>query len=116
SFFLAYFFTLHASSLHKLGFPFFIVLFMVSIPDLALSKEAVESKRFNGPIAGDADVLVVPNIDVGNTLYKSLVLFGQAIVGGMIIGTTVPIVVTSRSDSANSKLIGLELALDQLEK
>lgn len=82
--------------------------------DLALSKQAVESKRFNGPIAGDADVLVVPTIDVGNTLYKSLVLFGGATVGGMIIGTSIPIVLTSRSDSIQSKLIGLELALNQL--
>ena len=83
--------------------------------DLALSKHAVKSKRFNGPIAGDADVLVVPNIDVGNVLYKALVLFGQATIGGMIVGTSVPIVLTSRSDSTDSKLIGLGLALDQVK-
>lgn len=84
--------------------------------DLALSEKAVASKRFKGAVAGNADVLVVPNIDVGNVLYKSLVLFGQAIVGGMIVGTTIPIVLTSRSDSIKSKLIGLELALDQIKK
>lgn len=83
--------------------------------DLALSKESVKSKRFKGSVAGDADILVVPNIDVGNVLYKSLVLFGQAVVGGMIVGTTIPIVLTSRSDSTESKLIGLELALDQIK-
>lgn len=83
--------------------------------DLALSKHAVKSKRFTGPIAGDADVLVVPNIDVGNVLYKALVLFGQATIGGMIVGTSVPIVLTSRSDSTDSKLIGLGLALDQVK-
>lgn len=83
--------------------------------DLALSEESVKSKRFKAAVAGDADVLVVPNIDVGNVLYKSLVLFGQAIVGGMIVGTTVPIVLTSRSDSTKSKLIGLKLALDQIK-
>lgn len=82
--------------------------------DLALSKEAVEHKRFEGPIMGDADVLVVPNIDVGNVLYKSLVLFGQATMGGTIVGTKVPIVLTSRSDSLDSKMIALELALSQV--
>lgn len=82
--------------------------------DLALSKEAVAHKHFTGPIAGDADVLVVPTIDTGNVLYKSLLLFGQAVMGGTIVGTKVPIVLTSRSDSAESKLLSLEFAMKQL--
>lgn len=82
--------------------------------DLALSKEAVAHKHFTGPIAGDADVLVVPTIDTGNVLYKSLLLFGQAVMGGTIVGTKVPIVLTSRSDSAESKLLSLEFAIKQL--
>lgn len=81
--------------------------------DLALSKEAVEHKRFEGPIAGDADILVVPNIDVGNVLYKSILLFGDATIGGTIVGTKVPIVLTSRSDKVRSKLYALKFALMQ---
>lgn len=83
--------------------------------DLALSKEAVEHKRFTGPIAGDADVLVVPTIDVGNVLYKALVLFGEAVMGGIIVGTKAPIVLTSRSDALESKLTALKLAIDQIK-
>lgn len=82
--------------------------------DLALSKEAVANKRFEGPIAGDADILVVPNIDVGNVLYKSILLFGDATIGGTIVGTKVPIVLTSRSDKVRSKLYALKFALMQI--
>lgn len=82
--------------------------------DLSLSKEAVKHKGFEGPIAGDADILVVPNIDVGNVLYKSILLFGDATIGGTIVGTKVPIVLTSRSDKVRSKLYALKFALMQL--
>lgn len=82
--------------------------------DLAMSKEAVEHKRYDGPIAGDADVLVVPQIDAGNSLYKSLTLFANATVGGTIVGTKVPVVLTSRSDTTASKLDSLEFAMKQI--
>lgn len=82
--------------------------------DLALSKDAVAHKRFEGPIAGDAEILVVPNIDVGNVLYKSILLFGEATIGGTIVGTKIPIVLTSRSDKVRSKLYALKFALMQL--
>ena len=82
--------------------------------DLALSKEAVAHKRYEGPIMGDADVLVVPAIDAGNFLYKALTMFGGALVGGTLVGTKVPIVLTSRSDSLASKLHSLEFAMKQL--
>ena len=84
--------------------------------DLALSKEAVAHKRYEGPIMGDADVLVVPAIDAGNALYKSLTIFAGAKVGGTIVGTKVPVVLTSRSDSTQSKLHSLEFAMKQIEK
>ena len=83
--------------------------------DLSLSEAAVASKRFTGPIAGDADILVVPNIDVGNVLYKTFLLFGDATIGGTIVGTKVPIVLTSRSDKVRSKLYALRFALMQAE-
>ena len=83
--------------------------------DLSLSEAAVASKRFTGPIAGDANILVVPNIDVGNVLYKTFLLFGDATIGGTIVGTNVPIVLTSRSDKVRSKLYALRFALMQAE-
>lgn len=82
--------------------------------DLAVSKSAVEHKGFKGPIEGDADILVVPNIDVGNVLYKSFLLFGHATMGGTVVGTKVPIVLTSRSDEVKSKLYALKFAMMQL--
>lgn len=83
--------------------------------DLALSEESVELKRFSAPIQGDADVLVVPGIDAGNVLYKALLLFAGAKIGGTIVGTRVPIVLTSRSDKTESKLYALDFALMQLD-
>lgn len=82
--------------------------------DLAVSKEAVAHKRFEGAIQGDADILVVPNIDAGNFLYKSLTMFGDALVGGTLVGTKVPIILTSRSDAIASKLHSLEFAMKQI--
>lgn len=83
--------------------------------DLALSKEAVAHKRFEGSIKGDADILIVPSIDVGNVLYKSLLLFSGATMGGIICGAKVPIVLTSRSDNVQSKQQALDFALQQIE-
>jgi len=80
--------------------------------DLALSKEIVLEKEFNGLVAGNADILVVPNIDVGNILYKSLTLFTETKVGGLVIGAKVPIVLTSRGDKLQNKKTSLEFALD----
>lgn len=82
--------------------------------DLATSEDAVAHKNFDGSVAGNADVLIVPTIDVGNVLYKSLTVFAGATIGGMIVGTRMPIVLTSRSDSTESKLLALTLALDHI--
>ncbi|MGK0553494.1 phosphate acyltransferase [Macrococcus capreoli] len=82
--------------------------------DLAISKEAVKHKGYISAVAGDADVLVVPSIDVGNVLYKSFAVIGKAVIGGTIVGAKVPIVLTSRSDSTESKLYALEFALQQV--
>lgn len=82
--------------------------------DLSLSKAAVEHKRYQGPIMGDADVVVVPQIDTGNALYKSLTIFADATVGGSIVGTKVPVILTSRSDSTDTKYASLKFALKQL--
>ena len=84
--------------------------------DIALSKAIAQEKGFDGPIQGDADILVVPSIDVGNILYKSLTLFTSTRVGGMIVGAKIPIVLTSRGDSLANKVASLQFALDVISK
>lgn len=78
--------------------------------DLALSPMAVQKKAFQGPIAGDADILIVPNIDAGNILYKALMLFTPIQTGGVIIGAKVPVVLPSRSDQIENKAASLRFA------
>ena len=84
--------------------------------DNAVSVSAAKQKGLTGETAGKADVLVVPNIEAGNILYKSLMYFAQAKVGAIIQGATAPIVLTSRADSAESKVYSLALAILSTEK
>lgn len=79
--------------------------------DNAISAQAAKHKGISGGTAGNADILLVPNLESGNILYKSLVYFSKAKVGGLIAGAKVPIVLTSRADSAESRLHSLALAL-----
>ncbi|WP_239254136.1 phosphate acyltransferase [Listeria ilorinensis] len=84
--------------------------------DAAISKEAARHKGIESVVAGDADILVVPNIETGNVLYKTLVYFAQAQVGSLIVGSKVPIVISSRSDSAENKLTSLILTTRMVRK
>jgi phosphate butyryltransferase len=79
--------------------------------DLALSPDSAREKRYGGLIRGDADLLLVPTIDVGNAIYKSLTVAGGATTAGAVIGGAAPIVLTSRGDSARSKLSSIALAI-----
>lgn len=79
--------------------------------DNAISKHAAELKGIKSEVAGLADIIMVPTIEVGNILYKSLMYFSKAKVGALIAGAKVPIVLTSRSDDAKSKLYSLALAV-----
>lgn len=79
--------------------------------DNAVSQLAAEHKGINNEVAGRADILLVPAIEVGNVLYKSLIYFANAKVGAVIAGAKAPIVLTSRADTAESKLYSLALAL-----
>ncbi|MCK6257635.1 phosphate butyryltransferase [Fictibacillus sp. KIGAM418] len=84
--------------------------------DNAISVKAAEHKGISGEVAGHADVLVVPAIETGNALYKSLIYFANAKVGAVIAGARAPIVLTSRADTAESKLYSIALAVKSLEK
>ena len=69
-----------------------------------------EVKGINSAVGGHADLLVFPNVESGNTFYKTLSLFGDANMAGMLQGTSAPVVVPSRADSGNSKYYSLALA------
>ena len=84
--------------------------------DNAISIEAARQKGIKGSTAGNADILLVPNIEAGNILYKSLMYFAEAKVGAVIEGAKAPIVLTSRADSAESKLYSLALAILSIRK
>lgn len=67
-------------------------------------------KGLSSPVAGNADVLIFPDIESGNTFYKTVSLFAQASMAGMLQGTVCPVALTSRSDSSISKYYSLALA------
>ena len=78
--------------------------------DNAISRESAEHKGIISEVAGDADILLVNDIETGNVIYKSIVFFGGGKAASIILGATAPIVLTSRSDSEESKLLSIALA------
>lgn len=78
--------------------------------DNAISAESAKIKKIVSEVAGDADVLVAPDIEAGNILYKCLLDLGQAKGAGIVVGASKPIVLTSRADSAETKLASIALA------
>ena len=79
--------------------------------DNALSEEAARHKGIDSPVAGKADVLIVPDIEAGNILYKSFTFGAGAKMAGVVMGAAAPVVLTSRADSAESKLYSIALAV-----
>lgn len=69
-----------------------------------------ELKGIASPVVGDADILIFPILEAANTFYKTMSLFGRSKMAGIIIGTTAPLVVSSRADSAEAKFNSLALA------
>jgi len=78
--------------------------------DNAVDKHAAEHKGIVSDVAGDCDVIVVPDIEAGNVLYKTLNFLGGATAAAVIMGAAVPIVLTSRSDTEESKMLSIALA------
>lgn len=66
--------------------------------DLAIDPEAAVHKGVTNPVAGHADILLFPNIDAGNITYKILVRTAKVKIGNVLVGTSAPVVLTSRSD------------------
>ncbi len=78
--------------------------------DVAISKECAQTKKLTSEVAGDADCILFPNIESGNVFYKSITKFGGGNIGAMVMGAKVPCVLTSRGDSAKSKMYSIALA------
>ncbi len=79
--------------------------------DVALSSEAAGIKGIESPVAGDADILLMPGLDAGNALYKAISILARGSMAGIVAGARVPIILTSRSDSEETKYHSLLLAL-----
>lgn len=77
--------------------------------DAAISRQAARTKGIISPVAGDADIFLVPDIASGNIFVKSLIYLAGAKVGGVVAGAGAPIVLLSRSDSAQTKLYSMAL-------
>lgn len=77
--------------------------------DLAVSEKAAEIKKFKSQVAGDADVLLVPSIEMGNGIGKSLTYFANSESAGVIMGAKAPVVLVSRADTHEVKLYSIAL-------
>ena len=84
--------------------------------DNAISKEAALIKGMNNSVAGNANIIIVPNIETGNSLVKIMVNFMNATAGGFIVGGKVPVVITSRSDNVDSRLSSISNAILSIDK
>lgn len=79
--------------------------------DIAISMEAARIKGINWPQAERPDILIMPNLEAGNMLYKQMVYVAKAECAGIVLGTKVPIVLTSRADSPKARIASCALAI-----
>ena len=78
--------------------------------DIAVSPDAARIKGVVSPVAGVADILLMPNLEAGNMIYKSLIYMAGADCAGVVLGATVPVILTSRADSVASRIASCALA------
>ncbi|UFN49483.1 bifunctional enoyl-CoA hydratase/phosphate acetyltransferase [Roseomonas sp. OT10] len=79
--------------------------------DNAVDLEAAKTKGLHSSVAGRADVLIAPNLEAGNMLAKQLVFLSHAETGGLVVGASVPVMLTSRADDAQARLASAALAV-----
>jgi len=79
--------------------------------DNAISAEAARTKKIASPVAGDPDILVVPDLEAGNILVKNLTFLSRADAAGIVLGARVPIILTSRADSERTRLASCAVAV-----
>lgn len=78
--------------------------------DVSLSPEHCVIKELESPIHGEADILIFPNIETANTFYKSTTLLAKGTAASIVVGTTAPVILTSRTDEDDSKFFSIVLA------
>jgi phosphotransacetylase len=78
--------------------------------ELAIDPLAADLEGSDSPIAGFADVLIVPNVEAGNIVAKGLLYFAHARMAGLVVGAKVPIIISSRADSAETRYLSLAMA------
>ena len=83
--------------------------------DNSISKKSASIKGIKNSVAGEADVLLVPNVEAGNALVKMMIYFMGACAAGVVIGGKVPVVITSRSDEAPARLASIAAAVVALD-
>ncbi len=79
--------------------------------DNAISRDAAQEKRIDSPVAGDADILLTPDIEAGNILAKQLTFISHADAAGVVMGAKVPIILTSRADNLRTRVLSCALAV-----
>jgi len=79
--------------------------------DNAIDMEAASIKKIDSPVAGRANVLLVPDLEAGNMLAKSLSFLAGADAAGIVLGARVPIILTSRADSVKSRIASCAVAM-----
>ncbi len=79
--------------------------------DNALSSRSCEVKGISSPVGGDADILIMPTIEVGNCFYKALTVLAGARCAGIVVGARAPVVLSSRADSDDTKFLSIATAL-----
>src|SRR5690554_3794304 len=105
--------TVHAARLRKMNRNGVLTRCIVDGPfaiDIAVNREAANHKGIESEVAGDCDMILVPDIEAGNMLYKALNFLGGAVSAAVVLGASAPIVLTSRSDDERSRLLSIALA------
>ncbi|MDD5905880.1 MAG: phosphate acyltransferase [Clostridiales bacterium] len=102
--------TVSAAEIAKRGIPGCIVSGPLAL-DGAISMESVKHKSIKNPVAGQADILLVPVIEVGNVLYKSITYIAGKTMASSICGASCPVIITSRADTPDSKYYSILLAV-----
>lgn len=78
--------------------------------EVAISPRAAQIEESDSPIGGQADILIVPNVEAGNIVAKGLLYFARARMAGLVVGAQVPVVINSRADSAETRYLSLTMA------
>ena len=82
--------------------------------DNSVSKKSAAIKKIKNNVAGDADILLVPNVEAGNALVKMMIYFMGACAAGVVVGGKAPVVITSRSDEAEARLASIAASVVSL--